>query len=72
MREALRVGPGDALRIESDEERLILSPVREPAGLQKEQGVWVIRSGRPTNTSIPSLIDRQRARRTDDLIRDQR
>jgi AbrB family looped-hinge helix DNA binding protein len=72
MRDALRVGPGDALRIESEEERLILSPVRERAGLQKERGVWVFRSGRPTNTSIPSLIEQQRGRRTDDLIRDRR
>ena len=68
MREALRIGPGDNLKIETEDDRLILSPVRDRAGLQKEHGVWVYRSGRPANTSIPELIEQQRSRRVDELI----
>ena len=68
MREAMRVGPGDTLRIENEDDRLILSPVRDPAGLQKEQGVWVYHSGTPANTSITDLVDQGRNRRTEGLL----
>ena len=68
IREALRLGPGDALEVESDDDRVVLSPVRTPAGLQKERGVWVYRSGTPANLSIPGLIDEQRNRRSRDLL----
>lgn len=68
MRETLRVGPGDTLEIESDDDRLIVSPVRQRADLQKEQGVWVYRSGTPTNTSLPDLVEQQRNRRAEELI----
>ena len=70
IRQALRVGPGDTLEIESDDDRLILSPVRVRPGLQKERGVWVYRSGTPVNTSIPDLIDQQRDQRTRELPED--
>ncbi len=67
MRDALRIGPGDTLEIESQEDRLIVSPVRVRAGLVKERGVWVYRSGAPADFSIPDLIDRQRQSRTKEL-----
>jgi AbrB family looped-hinge helix DNA binding protein len=67
IREALRIGPGDSLEIESTEEHIVLSPVRVRPGLQKEHGVWVFRSGKPVTVSIPDLIDRERERRTRDL-----
>jgi AbrB family looped-hinge helix DNA binding protein len=67
IREALRIGPGDSLEIESTEDRIILSPVRVRPGLQKEDGVWVFHSGKPASVSIPDLIDQERERRTRDL-----
>jgi len=68
MWENLRVGPGDTLEIESDDDRLIVSPIRQRAALQKEQGVWVYRSGAPTNTSLPDHVEQQRNRRAEELI----
>jgi AbrB family looped-hinge helix DNA binding protein len=68
VREAVRVGPGDTLEIENDEDRIILSPIRIRPGLQKESGVWVYRSGKPVSDSIPDLIDEQRHQRTRELL----
>ena len=70
VREALRVGPGDTLEIESEDDRVILFPVRVRPGLQKEQGIWVYRSGMPVNTPTPDLIDQQREQRTRELLKD--
>jgi len=71
IREALRIGAGDTLEIESEDDRLVISPVRVRPGLMKERGVWVYRSGTPSSASIPDLIARQRDRRTQDLIGNQ-
>jgi AbrB family looped-hinge helix DNA binding protein len=68
IRQALCVGPGDTIEIESDANRAVLSPVRVRPGLQKERGIWVYRSGTPMKTSISDLIDQQRERRTRELI----
>lgn len=68
VRQALDLKPGDSLKIETEEDRLILSRVRDRAGLQKEQGVWVYRSGTPTDASIVDLIDRQRKRRGEEVM----
>lgn len=70
IREALRIGPGDALEIKSAEDRIVLSPVRTHSGLQKEQGVWIYRAGKTTNISIPDLTDQERSRRTRGLLSD--
>ena len=67
VREAMRLSPGDTLEIESDGDRIIISPVRVRAGLQKERGIWVYRSGMPESTPISDLIDQERERRTHDL-----
>lgn len=72
IQEALRVGPGDTLEIESEDDRIVLSPIRVRPGLQKEQGVWVYRSGTPVSVSIPDLIEQQRDERTRDLLGDRR
>jgi hypothetical protein len=60
--------PGDSLRIETEEDRLILSRVRDRAGLQKERGIWVYRSGTPTDASLVELIERQRKRRSEEVM----
>lgn len=70
IREGLRIGPGDTLEIETEGDRLVISPVRIRPGLQKEQGVWVYRSSAQANISIPDLIDQQRDQRTHELLRD--
>lgn len=70
VRLALGLKPGDSLKIEAEEDRLILSPVRDRAGLQKERGVWVYRSGTPADASIVDLIDQRRRHRTEELMGD--
>ena len=72
IRQALGIGPGDAIEIESDDNRAVLTPVRIRPGLQKERGVWVYCSGMPLNPSISDLIGQQRKRRTRELIGDNR
>ena len=46
LRDALRLEPGDTLALESDGDRLLLSPVRSASALRKEQGIWVFRGGK--------------------------
>lgn len=67
LRQALRLGPGDSLELQSEGEEITLRPDRPKALLKKEKGVWVYQ-GEPTNLSIPDLIDRQRANRLRELI----
>jgi AbrB family looped-hinge helix DNA binding protein len=45
-REELHLVPGDMLALETDGERVTLSPVRSASAMRKEGGVWVFRSGR--------------------------
>ena len=70
IRDALQISAGDTLEIESEDDRLVISPIRVRPGLLKERGVWVYRSGTPSSASIPDLIAQQRDRRTKDLIED--
>ena len=57
LRDELRLEPGDELELESDNDRVILRPVREAIPIRKEDGVWVYRSGRPAkDVSIRSLV----------------
>ncbi len=57
LRDELRLDPGDALQLESEDDRIILRPVREAIPIRKEDGVWVYRSGRlAKDVSIRALI----------------
>ena len=67
LRRELRLGPGDALQLESEGDRITLRPLRPEALLKKERGVWVYQ-GEPTHASIPGLIDREREKRLCDLV----
>ena len=67
LRKELHLGPGDTLKLESEGDQITLRPVRPQALLKKEQGVWVYQ-GEPTHTSIPALIDRERERRSRELL----
>jgi AbrB family looped-hinge helix DNA binding protein len=68
VREALRLGPGDKLEVTTEEDRLVLAPVRLRPGLQKESGIWVFRSGVPAATPLPELIDTRREERSRTLL----
>ena len=67
VRQAMHLGPGDTLQLESEGERITLRPVRPKAMLQKEYGVWVYQ-GEPNNVSIVDLLDRERERRLRELL----
>ena len=66
LRERLRLGPGDALALESDGERITLQPLRPQAALKKEYGIWVYQ-GPSTDASISDLIDLDREKRVGEL-----
>jgi AbrB family looped-hinge helix DNA binding protein len=68
LREQLRLGPGDALAIDSYDECITLRPVRSHAALKKEYGIWVYQ-GAPSDVSISDLIDREREKRVGELRR---
>lgn len=61
VRDELRLGAGDILALESDGERVTLRPVRSRARVRKENGIWVLRTGR----KVP-------AEETDRALRDSR
>jgi AbrB family looped-hinge helix DNA binding protein len=61
MRDELRLEPGDALALESEEGRVTLRPVRSSTRLRRERGVWVF----PTGKYLPAAI-------TDAALRDRR
>jgi AbrB family looped-hinge helix DNA binding protein len=67
VREALGLRAGDRLSIRRQGSEVILSLSLPKATLQKEKGVWVYRSGEPTNVSIPGLIEQERRERGSDL-----
>ena len=62
LRRQLRLGPGDALELQSEGEEITLRIVRPKALLKKERGVWVYQ-GEITDASIPDVVDRQREQR---------
>jgi AbrB family looped-hinge helix DNA binding protein len=47
VREELRLSPGDTLDLAIQDEAVTLRPRRSATPLQKERGVWVLRTGRP-------------------------
>jgi AbrB family looped-hinge helix DNA binding protein len=63
VRDQLHLAPGDALELEIEGDRVLLSPVRTPAGLHKEMGIWVYRSGKPADQSVVDLIEAERDER---------
>lgn len=59
IRDELRLSPGDTLEIETEGERITLRPTRPRPALQKEQGIWVLRTGEPLPASVTSETLRQ-------------
>ncbi|MDP2997951.1 MAG: AbrB/MazE/SpoVT family DNA-binding domain-containing protein [Bryobacterales bacterium] len=67
LRDELRLGVGDSLALEVVEGRITLRPLRSPAGLQKERGIWVHRTGQPLSSLVAGettrLVREERDRR---------
>jgi AbrB family looped-hinge helix DNA binding protein len=64
VRDRLQIAPGDQLRIESDDDRIILRPARGAAQLRKKRGVWVYRSDEPLSAStVKETLERVRRER---------
>jgi AbrB family looped-hinge helix DNA binding protein len=60
LRDELGLAPGDTLSLETDGERVTLSPVRATSAMRKEDGVWVFRgessvSAADTDKTLDSL-----------------
>jgi AbrB family looped-hinge helix DNA binding protein len=51
VRDRLQIAPGDLLKMESDDDRIILRPSRGTAQLRKKRGVWVYRIDEPLAAS---------------------
>jgi AbrB family looped-hinge helix DNA binding protein len=63
VRDELRLSPGDTLDLTVKGEDVTLRPRRAATPLQKEQGVWVLRTGRPiTPEETQSVVRALRAR----------
>ncbi|HTV58299.1 MAG TPA: AbrB/MazE/SpoVT family DNA-binding domain-containing protein [Verrucomicrobiae bacterium] len=58
VRDALNLSPGDALDIELSADEVTLRPAKS-AGLQKENGVWVLRTGEPLPQSAVDEVARR-------------
>ena len=68
LRDELRLAPGDILDLMRDGDKIIISPARPQSTLQKEHGVWVYRSGQPTEASLPEIINQDREDRIRELL----
>jgi AbrB family looped-hinge helix DNA binding protein len=63
VRDELHLAAGDTLKLEIQGERLVLSPVSTPVGLQREHGFWVYHTGKVIDLDIPDLIEQVREER---------
>jgi AbrB family looped-hinge helix DNA binding protein len=52
VRDELQLGPGDALEVESSEDRIVLRPARGKGRMYKEHGMWVFDSGEPLSVEV--------------------
>ena len=70
VREALRLGPGDTLEMDSTGEVITLRPVRQTVPLQKKRGIWVYGTGRRTDAAtVDAVLADVREERSRDLLR---
>jgi AbrB family looped-hinge helix DNA binding protein len=51
LREELHLAPGDTLDLTVQGEAVMLRPRRSASPLQKERGVWVLRTGQPISAA---------------------
>ena len=73
LRDEFHLSSGDSLEIESHGDEFILRPVREEATMFKEDGLWVIRTGKPlTVEDVNAVIESGREERDRHLLGDWR
>ena len=64
LRDALHLGAGDALELETDGARIILRPIHPTGAMAQEHGVWVFRAGKPLAADVvDETLDRIRRER---------
>jgi AbrB family looped-hinge helix DNA binding protein len=64
LRDALHLGAGDTLELESEGERIILRPVHSTGTMVQERGVWVFHTGRRLAAGVTDeTLDRIRQER---------
>ncbi len=68
LRRRLRLEPGDTLHLDAQDDRITLSPVRPPAPLRQEDGIWVYGSGQPVTVPLRDLIEETRGERDASLL----
>jgi AbrB family looped-hinge helix DNA binding protein len=61
LRDALHLGAGDILELESEGGQIILRPVHPTGAMVQEHGVWVFRTGKRLLASVAhETLDRAR------------
>ena len=64
IRDKMQLNAGDQLKIETDEDRIILRPARGTAQLRKKRGIWVYHSGEPLSAAtVDETLERVRRER---------
>ena len=64
LRKELQLEPGDSLELETHGEEITLRPVRGSTPLQKEDGIWVFRTGKRIPAAVTDkLLEEIRAER---------
>jgi AbrB family looped-hinge helix DNA binding protein len=71
LRDELHLTPGDFLDLTVEGEQVTLRPRRVTSPLQKEQGVWVFRMGKPltaaeTHAALRNIRERRQRRKAGD------
>jgi AbrB family looped-hinge helix DNA binding protein len=70
FRDELHLSSGDSLEIESQGDEIIIRPVREESTMFKEEGMWVIRTGKPlTVEDVNAVIESGREERHREILR---
>lgn len=59
LRDELNLSAGDTLELETSGEQITLHPIRATTPLQKERGIWMIRTGEDLPASVVEDTIRQ-------------
>ncbi len=64
VRDKLKLASGDSLKIEEQENAVILSPMIERPAVRKKDGMWMFRTGQPLSAAtVCQTLDRVREER---------
>jgi AbrB family looped-hinge helix DNA binding protein len=65
LRDHLQLEPGDWLSLDSNENEIVIRPLRGTVPLQKKRGVWTFGSGEPLSLEQANQTTRQVRRERD-------